>query len=242
MRRLVIACAAFAAFAACFESHQGTQELRSADCVVCHLPQYQATTAPGHVAIDFPTTCGDCHLRTNWQPALEGRHPAEDVFPIRSGGHVGVDCQECHALGSGPSRGGANTRCTACHPDDTYQRTSHEGATSTTGVAYRYQADVPSFCLACHPKGTAKKHPNDKFPRSGPHDTACTSCHLRATGADTRGANASCIEAGCHHTLAYSDGKHREVRDYAAARNGPWTSPHLTSRNFCLLCHPRGRD
>lgn len=239
MRRLVLA---LAALTACFEPHQGAQELRGADCAVCHLPQYEATTAPGHAVMAFPTTCGDCHLRTNWQPALEGRHPQEDVFPIRSGGHANTPCQECHTLGAGPSRGGANTRCTACHLDDAYQRESHVGATSTSGAPYRYQAEVPSFCLTCHPKGTALKHPNDKFPRTGPHGAACTSCHLRATGPDTRGTNTSCIEAGCHHTLAYSDGKHREVRNYAAARSGPWTSPYLTARNFCLLCHSQGRN
>lgn len=227
---------------ACFESHQGVQELRGADCAACHLPQYQATTAPGHAAAAFPTTCGDCHLRVHWQPALEGTHPAEDVFPIRSGAHASAPCLECHEPTRGASRSGANTQCTACHPDDAEQRNSHVGATSTSGAPYRYQAEAPSFCLTCHPKGTALRHPNDKFPRTGPHDTACTSCHLRELGPDTRGGNASCLEAGCHHTLSYSDAKHREVRNYTSSRNGPWPAPHLTSRNFCLVCHPRGRN
>lgn len=230
------------ALGACFQQHDGVQELRGADCATCHLPDYQATTAPAHGAAAFPTTCGDCHLRSEWHPALEGRHPAEAVFPIETGAHASSACLACHELGRGPSKGGANTACIACHPDDDYQRGAHVGAASPTGVAYRYQAEVPNFCLTCHPKGTALKHPNDKFPRTGAHNVECATCHDRRSGVDTAGANTTCVESGCHHTLAYSDGKHREVRNYTAYRNGPWQQPHITARNFCLLCHKSGRN
>ncbi|HRC58442.1 MAG: hypothetical protein IPI49_24945 [Myxococcales bacterium] len=243
MIRLVLALSCVA-LVSCLESHGKTQELRGADCAVCHLPEYQATTAPAHgpTAANFPTTCGDCHLRLDWRPALEGRHPAEDVFPIRSGAHAQAACLTCHALARGRSSKGANTDCVTCHPNSADLSNAHVGAASSTGVPYRYQGEVANFCLTCHPKGTALKHPNDKFPRTGEHNVDCTTCHDRRTGVDTKGANTTCVESGCHHTVAWSDGKHREVRNYTSSRTGPWTQPHITARNFCLLCHQNGRD
>ncbi|MEZ4362106.1 MAG: hypothetical protein R3B48_18100 [Kofleriaceae bacterium] len=241
---LVVVAAVSLGVVACFERHDTTQVLRGSDCVACHLDDFRATSQPSHTAAtaNFPTTCADCHRTTSWHPALEGRHPAEQVFPIESGAHAKAACLTCHQLELGASRAGANTDCLQCHPNDAYQQSAHQGARSPTGVAYLYRAEIRNFCLSCHPKGTAQKHPNDKFPRTGEHNVACASCHDRSAGADAMGANTTCIESGCHHTLSWSDSKHREVRTYTSSRNGPWSKPFITSRNFCLLCHARGRN
>lgn len=233
-----------ALLAACFESHKGVQELRGDDCYTCHVDDYDATSMPVHTAptVDFPTACVNCHKTTDWQPALEGNHPAEIVFPIQSGAHATTPCLQCHDLDVGlPSSAGANTNCIGCHPNDAYQRDAHVGTTSVAGTPYQYRADIANFCLVCHPKGTALKHPDDKFPRTGDHNASCVTCHDRSAGNDAQGANTTCLVSGCH-SLGEEDGQHREVNNYTATRNGPWPQPNLTSRNFCRVCHPRGRN
>jgi hypothetical protein len=115
-------------------------------CVGCHQADYDSSTYPGHNM--FPTTCQNCHTPSGWTPAIGGTHP-DDVFPISTGGHVTVACMDCHNVALGPSTGGMNTTCTACH---THQRAvvdaQHEGA-----AGYVYDAANQHFCLTCHPSG-----------------------------------------------------------------------------------------
>lgn len=220
---------------ACMESHPpGVQALADEDCYTCHTEDFR--TAVGHGARS--TDCANCHRTHAWQPALSD-HP-DTAFPIAAGAHRGVACLVCHDLDSPqPSTKGANTNCIQCHPNDSDQKASHVGATSVLGTPYTYDSATPNFCLSCHPSGQAAKHPDNKFPRSGPHAVPCLSCHIRADGPDSGGMNTSCVESGCHHTLSWSDNKHRgEVGNYAA-RRGDGTNKH-----FCLAsgCHPNGRE
>jgi hypothetical protein len=221
---------------ACFETHSpAAKELRSDDCYSCHVPDYNMTSTPVHQTAGYPTTCGDCHRVSGWAPAL-GFHP-EPRFPIAASAHTNIKCLVCHDLDAGPATAGANTNCIQCHPNTTYQRDSHVGALSPLGGAYAYQDTVPNFCLSCHPAGLANKHPDAKFPRSNPHNVACASCHIAGTGPSKSGANTSCVESGCHHTLAFSDGKHSQVNRYSTLRGDG------SNRHFCLDsgCHPNGR-
>lgn len=252
----IVPLACLAALVGCFESHSNQlQELRGTDCAVCHTIEYDATSQPPHAATGFPTTCADCHRSSDWQPALGGLHPAPRTFLTATGDnetfllegvHDNLACLGCHDLDvprpSGSPPRGFDTNCIQCHPNDAYQRDAHVGIVSATNEPYQYRADIPSFCRACHPQGTASKHPNTVFPRAGNHNVACASCHLRADGPDTDGTNTSCIEAGCHHTLSWSDGKHDDIDDrvqYTNARNAPPTG-NITPKNFCRLCHRGG--
>ena len=102
----VLACA----LAACFRSHPADRvELMGTDCAMCHLRDYQATTAPVHPATPqvFTTACARCHRTLGWQPALEGLH--RDTFVIATGPHAPVACLDCHQLDRGASKAGANT-------------------------------------------------------------------------------------------------------------------------------------
>lgn len=247
---------------ACFEPHGSTQAVRSSDCVLCHRGDFEATTEPVHAApsVGFPTTCADCHRSLGWQPALEGLHPAPGTytgpdelgqivnrtFLIDRGAHAGIRCLTCHDLSVTPpavppaQRRGATTSCIQCHPDDATQRSEHEGAVSFLGGPYvEYRADIPNFCLTCHPTGEARHHPKNKFPLSGGHNARCTSCHVRAMGPDTGGQNTSCITSGCH-SLSREDAEHQQA-SYRTARSSP--PPPLTMSNFCRAggCHPDGR-
>src|SRR5262249_2907885 len=174
---------------------------------------------------------GNGHRTVNWQPALEGLH--SDVFGIATGAHANIACLGCHDLASGqPSKLGANTNCLQCHPDDAAQRDGHAGVTMVTGEPYRYLASVANFCLTCHPAGTADVHPDDKFARTRDHAVPCEQCHDRTAGADTKGANVSCVAAMCHHTLSESD----PIPDPATTKSQT-ARGNGASRNFCHQCH-----
>jgi hypothetical protein len=226
----VLAGAALAALAACREPHgAGAVVIDDDNCVACHQADYDRTTDPPHAGA-FPTTCGDCHATRAWRPALGGGHP-EARFPIASGGHQGVACQDCHDPAAGPSTAGANTDCIQCHVQaDSDPR--HQGVSG-----YTFQPSMRQFCLTCHPDGTARGvgHPEARFPiATGAHQLPCADCHVAALGPPTAGQNTSCT--GCHtgeHSMTLMNEHHREVADYA------WSS---TDQHFCLECHPDGRN
>jgi hypothetical protein len=108
----------------------------SRECVGCHLPQYNATRSPSHIAAGFPTTCATCHQATDtsW---TQGRF-SHTAFPLN--GPHNRPCMDCHTT--------ANNftvfSCTVCHArgdTDSHHR-------SVTG--YRYDS---AACYACHPNG-----------------------------------------------------------------------------------------
>ena len=42
----------------------------------------------------FPPDCAECHSQNAWMPVPYPRH--EQLFPIRSGAHGGIPCNDCH--------------------------------------------------------------------------------------------------------------------------------------------------
>lgn len=227
---VVIACM----LAACFQPHPADQrQLAGEDCYGCHATDYAATTAPVHreTPAVFSTACTSCHVQVSWQPALEGKHG--DVFVIAEGPHAPTACLGCHDLAAGkPSKQGANTNCLQCHPNDAKQIDNHTDIEAAIGRPYAYLASVPNFCLDCHPAGTADVHPEKRFALTKDHAVPCADCHDRAVGKDKAGANVTCVESRCHHTLRATDGTEgHEDGDYQKARgNG-------SSRSFCHQCH-----
>ena len=226
----VIACV----LAACFQSHpDGVRELAGQDCYMCHSTEYTGTTAPVHLDTPqvFTTACVNCHVQVSWKPALEGLH--NPTFVIDQGAHTKMACLGCHDLSTGvPSRQGANTNCIQCHPQDAHLFDVHDGLRSAMGALYTYRADVPNFCLQCHPAGTGDKHPDRLFALRSRHAVPCAQCHDRTVGPDTRGANVTCVESRCHHTVQEVDGRegHTGTKWLNARGDG-------TSRNFCHQCH-----
>ena len=177
-----------------------------------------------------PNFCLTCHPDGT---AAQAQHP-EATFPIAVGAHMGTACNECHRAERGPN-GPGNTDCVNCHSGVHLREVMdplHAGA-----FGYPTGPAEPNFCLMCHPDGTATSvpHPEAAFPiRSGPHRYQCNECHNPALGSNIGGMNADCV--GCHegkHTRARMDRKHHEVRGYPRGAAPP---------NFCLECHPRGRN
>ena len=88
-------------------------------CQSCHLPNYQATVAPNHVALAWPQTCTTCHLASSNTTAWTG--------------HVTLPAQY-HTLFSSTHQG-AKSICTQCHKTTTYTQSycndHHHTATCT---------------------------------------------------------------------------------------------------------------
>jgi hypothetical protein len=170
--------------------------------------------------------CAVCHT-PDYQMAAAPPHV--DIFP--------TECALCHSNVSwSPATfehaSVANRQCVLCH------QANYDGAMDPVHVGSK-----PTTCQDCHGTIAWKPaidgaHPDSAFRISGgAHDNiACTQCHDPELGSSSGGMNTDCV--GCHtgeHSLSRMDGKHREVSGYTGARDsmGP---------NFCLLCHPNGRN
>ena len=133
-----------------------------ADCVTCHLADYNGTSTPVHLTVGFPTTCGDCHLTTTWLGAV-GKHSnaAEAIFPIASGRHSGIACNDCHDTTLAPSYQ-TNPNCTAseCHNGAGQTARDHTKADflanhdNGANTWANHNGDTNKmFCLDCHKGG-----------------------------------------------------------------------------------------
>lgn len=190
-------------------------------CVGCHRADYDASPYPGHTS--FPTTCQDCHSTSAWRPAVALDHP----WPL-DGAHATAPCASCHT-GDPPRYAGTPTQCVGCHRAD-YDRSPYPG-----------HATFPTTCADCHTTSAWRPamggaHPEGAFPiANGAHaGIACLDCHDPSLGAPQRGMNTDCV--GCHtgqHARSLLDSKHVEVPGYPAGAAAP---------NFCLECHPNGRN
>jgi hypothetical protein len=118
----------------------------TSECQSCHLPDYNNTTNPNHLAANLSIDCMECHTTMpGWKPAEFPVHDAQ-FFPIFSGRHRETwnDCSECH---SNPSSY-AQFSCLDCHEHNrTAMDDKHSGE---NGYEYNSLA-----CLDCHPTGRA---------------------------------------------------------------------------------------
>ena len=199
-------------------------EVRSADCIVCHVEDVQHALNPPHEG--FPDTCGSCHSNDAWMPAA-----FMHSWPL-NGAHAMIEseCASCH-VGDPPVYQGTPTVCVGCHQDD-YDSSPFPG-----------HSDYPTTCQDCHTTNAwtpavGGTHPENAFPiQAEPHSAYrndCVSCHDPELGSSVGGENADCV--GCHdgdHTRAEMDPKHREEPDYPLGAAPP---------NFCLDCHADGRN
>jgi hypothetical protein len=211
--------------ASCLGCHVGNPPVYEGTptvCVGCHQADYDNSAFEGHDA--FPTTCQECHTNDKWVPAQ-----FDHSWPLE-GAHAQAACSSCHT-GDPAVYEGAPTVCVGCHQSD-YDNSPYLG-----------HSDFPTTCGDCHnttawTPATGGNHPENAFPiESGPHSkyrNDCTSCHDPAFGSSVGGENADCV--GCHdgdHTRAKMDGKHSGEPDYPSGAAPP---------NFCVDCHPDGRN
>lgn len=187
-------------------------------CVGCHRANYDTATMPPHAG--YPTDCASCHDDAGWSPSTFV-HP----WPL-DGAHATTSCFTCHT-GDPPQYAGVPRQCVGCHQSD-YDTSPYPGHSA-----------FPTACQDCHTTNAWRPalegaHPEGQFPiNAGPHgDVGCTECHDPARGSSAMGMNTNCT--GCHeHRLDRSREQHLEVNTYPA-------SP--TTANFCLDCHPNGRN
>jgi hypothetical protein len=169
----------------CATCHKGNVFRGTArDCVGCHRPLYDRTTAPNHVAANFPTTCETCHRPTD--PSWRGvnfNHAV--VFPL-VGLHAQQTCVSCH---TNNVFAGTPRDCVGCH------RPLYDRTTTPNHAA----AGFPTTCENCHRAtdpawmGANFDH-NAVFALVGRHAQAvCASCHVNNV---FRGTPRECV--GCH--------------------------------------------
>lgn len=200
----------------CTQCHQTENYANiSAECVSCHLEDYNRTTNPNHVASNFDTDCTHCHTIQDWT-ATNFDHSS---WPLL-GAHTSVDCNSCH---QGDYANTPNT-CVGCHLDD-YNRTNDPDHAS---------AGFSIDCLTCHDETAWEPstfdHDASYFPiYSGTHRgewNQCTDCHIQANNY----AVFSCIDCHEHSNKRRVDNDHDDVSGY------------VYSSTSCFDCHPNGTE
>jgi hypothetical protein len=106
-------------------------------CASCHLPRYQQTTNPPHVAFQMSQQCEQCHGTVVWSNGTFA-HP----FPIQSGRHDRLACFDCH---DNPGNRVA-VSCINCHEHRQSEMANEHGG--VPGYTWTTAA-----CLQCHPTG-----------------------------------------------------------------------------------------
>lgn len=186
------------------------------DCFSCHENDYNSTTDPNHLAVEFPVDCETCHNTVNWDDA-DWDH-AQTQFPL-TGAHVTVLCTSCHINGQ---YAGLPGDCFSCH-EDNY---------NTTTDPNHLAAEFPVQCETCHNTTnwdeTTWDHDAQYFPiYSGKHQAAwdnCIDCHLDP--GDYK--SFECIFCHQHDDPIELANIHHEEQDYEY------------NSLACYSCHPTG--
>jgi hypothetical protein len=165
----------------------------SANCVGCHLKDFNSTNNPNHVQAGFPQQCEICHTTTAWTPATFNHNLTS--FPL-TGAHASVPCASCHI---GGVFAGTPTDCYSCHKVD------YQGTTNPNHVA----AGFPTTCQTCHTTAawTGATFNHTWFPIPHHNATMCADCHTNASD------YAVFLCTNCH-TQATTDAEHTGVRGY----------------------------
>jgi predicted CXXCH cytochrome family protein len=182
------------------------------ECVSCHRADF--TTAPNHVAGNFPTGCSSCHNQVAWSRVvgLGGSHPTAPI--ALTGVHANHQCADCHLAGQ--AYAAVRRTCDGCH------HTDYAGAKDPDHVG----AGFSLICTDCHALvagwmgATFASHPTTPInPKQGAHGAVtCTQCH---TTLPYSSVAKTCD--GCHHA------------DYVAT-----TDPSHTAAGYstdCASCH-----
>src|ERR1700756_4570589 len=156
----------------------------SANCVSCHLKDFQTTNNPNHVAGGFSQTCQLCHNTASWLTTTFDHNTVG--FPL-TGAHATVQCAQCHINNNYQL---TNTSCVSCHLKD------FQGTTNPNHP----QQGFSQTCDQCHNTAawTPAKfdHSASGFPLTGAHASVqCTQCHVNNNYNIT---NTSCVS--CHLT------------------------------------------
>lgn len=227
----------------CDQCHSQGYENTPNQCIGCHQSDFNSTTNPSHVNLNFSTNCEECHNENSWVPSTFDHDGM--FFPIYSGEHNGewVQCSDCHTDQTNFSV----FTCIDCHEHNkTDMDDEHSGING-----YIYES---TSCLSCHPTGSADdgfNHNTTNFPLTGSHiaiecqdchvsgytgtSTLCDDCHhdnyLNAPEHSSLGFPIECEQ--CHNTSAWEDATFDHNRT-----NFPLTGAHVNPG--CEDCHSAG--
>jgi len=172
----------------------------STACISCHQTDFQNTTSPSHISLQFPQTCDTCHTFDSWLGATGVNHAAPPInFPLTNG-HANVPCSSCH-LNANYNLQIAPTDCgnSQCHLT-TWQQTNNP-VHSSAGPPF-----AAANCSSCHSPtlwtNVVFDHSVTGWPLTGSHQlapagkvSACTDCHTN-NNYNFTAANTDCY--GCH--------------------------------------------
>jgi len=250
---------AHASIVQCSSCHLGNTTSAQADCMTCHQAQY--TSAPSHVASNFPSDCSICHNNDNWLGASYDHN--KTAFPL-TGSHTNVDCVSCHASGYK----GTSMECNSCHQADynSAANPSHKTLALSTSceqchttnpdwqpakfpVHNNYyaltdaHAAIANNCVACH-KGNYSSTPN-----------TCYACHTADYNNTTNPAHKAAQYptdcTSCHTVKAWvpSTFNHTSYFPINTSRhNVSCATCHTTPTNYTIFtcvtssCHTRDHN
>jgi hypothetical protein len=189
--------------ASCHISNDYT--LKSADCMGCHLADWNRTATmggnvPNHITSGFPSgaaACASCHTITTW---ADGKFDHSTTGFALVGTHMSptpTPCTSCHISGNFTLK---STDCYGCHVAD-WNRTATIGGNVPNHITSGFP-NTAAACSYCHPitKWADGKfdHSATGFPLTNKHTTvACSLCH--ANGNYTlKIAPTDCGNSGCH--------------------------------------------
>jgi hypothetical protein len=211
----------------CDECHKsaavGQFQGLSTACSSCHLTDFQKTTSPNHVSLNFPTNCDQCHSADSWLGAKFDHAGPPANFPLTLG-HANVPCTACHVNSNYNLQIQAND-CghSGCHLT-TWQQTNNP-VHSTAGPAFAL-----ANCANCHtPAGWDAanfNHASTGFLLTNGHaNVACTKCHLN-NNYNLKIAPTDCGNSGCHLTTWQNTNNPAH----------PTAGPAFAASN-CAVCH-----
>jgi hypothetical protein len=122
-------------------------------CADCHQADLARAAGSGIPHDGFPSNCLGCHTFWRWRPASFSGH--DRCFPISSGRHAGIRCNQCHVtIPASLTIGSCNSQpwpdCQRCHSCASVAG-NHGGVSN-----FNAQCPVPPSCYRCHPSGTAE--------------------------------------------------------------------------------------
>ena len=185
----------------------GNYQLSYSSCYQCHQADYEQTTNPGHVALNFDHNCTSCHSTTSWSTQTFDHNTTHFIL---TGTHLTTACLSCHTNDNYQL---AYSNCYQCHTAD-YQR-----PTNPNHVAGMFGYD----CTPCHTTTaflpSTFSHVGTGFTLTGKHLLIqCQDCH---TGGNYRLTLTDCYQ--CHQT------------DYAVPTNPNHVTANFG--HDCSPCH-----
>ncbi|MBK7429237.1 MAG: hypothetical protein IPI60_20515 [Saprospiraceae bacterium] len=192
----------------CIECHTNVSDFSQVTCITCHANPETNNDHNGVSGYVYNSSaCLGCHPTGDADSPFD--HNATN-FPL-TGGHLGLDCMQCHAGGFQ----GTSTACIDCHTND------FNGASNPNHSTLGLGAD----CVSCHTTtpgwapATFAVH-NSYYPLNGAHAAIANDCATCHNGNYTTTPN-TCV--GCHQS------------DFAGTTNPNHTTSQFSTN--CANCH-----